>query len=232
MAIVITFANQKGGAGKSTLTALLANTFSQDYGKRVLVLDCDFQASLTHLRSLQQAENPDAKFTYTIAQVPLSKLQNYCHAKKDDFDYILVDIPGLLYGTDGSAGKIVKFMFICDLVLIPIRASVFDYDSSTLFFKHLKEVQQTKTRMNYKMEIFGFVNQYTRSAENNDLIHGLEHDRFPLLKSVISSLADYQRVSVSIKSMQKSVVSNPRVKREYSEFTDEIMNILKEFENL
>lgn len=229
MATVITFANQKGGAGKSTVTALLANSLSQDYGKRVLVLDCDLQASLTHLRALQKAQYNTDTFSYDLMQVPLSKLQDTCKKYYEKYDCILVDIPGLLYETDGSAGQIVKFMFICDVVLIPIRASVFDYDSSTSFFKHLSEVQKTKRAMKYEMEIFGFVNQYTKSSENYDLIQNLNYLKFPMLKSKISALADYPRAASNIKSLQKSTVSNPRIKREFNEFTDEIISILNQF---
>ena len=229
MATVITFANQKGGAGKSTLTALLANSLSQDYDKRVLVLDCDLQASLTHLRELQKAQFETDTFSYDLLQVPLSKLQATCEKEYKKYDYILVDIPGLLYQTDGSEGQIVKFMFICDVVLIPIKASVFDFDSSTLFFKHLSEVQKTKRAMKYEMEIFGFVNQYSKSSENFDLLQNLNYMKFPMLKSKISALADYPRAASNIKSLQKTTVSNPRIKREFSEFTDEITTILNQF---
>jgi cellulose biosynthesis protein BcsQ len=45
---IILVANLKGGVGKSTLTANLAAYFDQ-MGKRVLLLDCDYQGSLSNM---------------------------------------------------------------------------------------------------------------------------------------------------------------------------------------
>jgi chromosome partitioning protein len=45
----ITVMNAKGGVGKSTLVLALAETLSNDHGKRVLVVDSDAQASASHM---------------------------------------------------------------------------------------------------------------------------------------------------------------------------------------
>jgi len=45
----ITVMNAKGGVGKSTLVLALAETLANDYGKNILVIDADAQASLSHM---------------------------------------------------------------------------------------------------------------------------------------------------------------------------------------
>ena len=45
----ITVMNAKGGVGKSTLVLALAETLANDHGKRVLVVDSDAQASVSHM---------------------------------------------------------------------------------------------------------------------------------------------------------------------------------------
>ena len=45
----ITVMNAKGGVGKSTLVLALAETLSNDHGRRVLVIDSDAQASISHM---------------------------------------------------------------------------------------------------------------------------------------------------------------------------------------
>ncbi len=45
----ITVMNAKGGVGKSTLVLALAETLSAFHGKKVLVIDSDAQASISHM---------------------------------------------------------------------------------------------------------------------------------------------------------------------------------------
>jgi chromosome partitioning protein len=45
----ITVMNAKGGVGKSTLVLALAETLANDHGKKVLVIDSDAQASVSHM---------------------------------------------------------------------------------------------------------------------------------------------------------------------------------------
>jgi chromosome partitioning protein len=49
MGIAITVMNAKGGVGKSTLVLALAETMSTHHRKRVLVVDSDAQASISHM---------------------------------------------------------------------------------------------------------------------------------------------------------------------------------------
>ena len=50
----ITVMNAKGGVGKSTLVLALAETLSAFHSKRVLVIDSDAQASISHMLMPQQ----------------------------------------------------------------------------------------------------------------------------------------------------------------------------------
>jgi chromosome partitioning protein len=45
----ITVMNAKGGVGKSTLVLALAETLANDHGKKILVVDSDAQASISHM---------------------------------------------------------------------------------------------------------------------------------------------------------------------------------------
>jgi chromosome partitioning protein len=50
----ITVMNAKGGVGKSTLVLALAETLSAFHGQRILVIDADAQASISHMLMPQQ----------------------------------------------------------------------------------------------------------------------------------------------------------------------------------
>ena len=43
--ILVAFSNQKGGVGKSTVTAVLASYFNYVRGLKVAVVDCDYPQS-------------------------------------------------------------------------------------------------------------------------------------------------------------------------------------------
>ena len=50
MGKIISFSNQKGGVGKTTSVSEIAENLSQEYDKKVLMIDLDPQASLTSLK--------------------------------------------------------------------------------------------------------------------------------------------------------------------------------------
>ena len=52
--IKVSVACQKGGAGKSTITTLLANKLYFEHGKKVIIVDCNYpQLSLLGLRTME-----------------------------------------------------------------------------------------------------------------------------------------------------------------------------------
>ncbi len=44
---ILSFFNNKGGVGKTTLTGNIASYFALEMGKRVLIVDCDPQCNIT-----------------------------------------------------------------------------------------------------------------------------------------------------------------------------------------
>ena len=44
--ILVAFSNQKGGVGKSTVTAVLTSYFNYVRGLKVAVVDCDYPSSV------------------------------------------------------------------------------------------------------------------------------------------------------------------------------------------
>lgn len=57
---IITFANQKGGVGKTTLCTLFAN-YLVNRGKRTIVIDCDGQQTIFEKRKADYKKYPDQK---------------------------------------------------------------------------------------------------------------------------------------------------------------------------
>lgn len=113
----IALATQKGGAGKTTITASLA-VAAAEAGERVAALDIDPQGSLMGWGDMREGEAVavDRPTIDQLLQLPaiLAAL------KQQGFTVVFLDTAGV----EGSAGNLA--MKAADLVLIPARPSSLD----------------------------------------------------------------------------------------------------------
>lgn len=108
---IIILTTQKGGTGKSTLTANLAVAATQA-GEKVLALDADDQATLAEWAKLRQGDTP------SVAQLPpgaSAQLAGLLDAARDQYTVAFVDLPGEDSPLTHNA------MSIADLCLVPLR---------------------------------------------------------------------------------------------------------------
>ncbi len=110
----IVFAQQKGGAGKTTLCAHLAVAAELSNNKTVL-LDADPQQSLAEWWRIGQSEAP------AFAAAPLEELPGKLKAlAAAEYKVAMVDTPG------AATPVVAALVALADLVLIPVRASPHD----------------------------------------------------------------------------------------------------------
>ncbi|MBB5515921.1 chromosome partitioning protein [Rubricella aquisinus] len=113
MSHILTFAQQKGGAGKTTALVQVAQALAAE-GKRVGLLDLDPQGSLVAWGNLRGAQD------MTVVQSSDWKASSDMRSLKRDHDVVLVDCPGnadiLLRATIRDS----------DLVIAPVQPSVMD----------------------------------------------------------------------------------------------------------
>jgi chromosome partitioning protein len=116
---VITVAQQKGGAGKTTIAAHLAVALSQR-GKRVTAIDIDPQGSFTKWHEIRK-EKYGADFTgMNFITVSGWRLQNEINMIKYETDVIIIDSPPHMQTETKTAIR------AADLVIIPAQPSPTD----------------------------------------------------------------------------------------------------------
>ena len=114
MAVVITVAQQKGGAGKTTLVANLAAALAP--GKQVAVLDVDPQHSLSRWHAIRAAR-PTPATAMTFSDAAGWRLANELDRLHRKHDFVLIDTPPQI---DADARRAIR---AADLVLAPIQPS-------------------------------------------------------------------------------------------------------------
>jgi chromosome partitioning protein len=113
MGHVITFAQQKGGAGKTTLVAHLAAAWAEA-GRKVALIDLDPQRSLTRWAGLRADE------AITVIESKDYRAGSDLKSARRAYDFVLVDCPG------AASSLLENAIRESDLVIAPCQPSVMD----------------------------------------------------------------------------------------------------------
>ena len=96
--IIITFANQKGGVGKTTLCTLFAN-YLVAHRKKVVAIECDDQKTISFRRKTDLQKYKDVTIPYNIQPFNIANatnVQNLMTNLRKMQGVILIDAPGNL----------------------------------------------------------------------------------------------------------------------------------------
>jgi chromosome partitioning protein len=169
----VSFASQKGGVGKSTLTTIIANQAHMD-GLKVLVVDCDAQKSLKLRRDaevdlgieLNQITAEEAETVlYKIIAIDPEMVPATVRKYESEYDLILIDVPGNLVQKDVD-----ECYIMLDYLIVPFTDSQFDISSTVQFLELFEEgIQTERKEANNPIHCYGLlskVNVKTKSFKD------------------------------------------------------------------
>ncbi len=119
MSKVITIAQQKGGAGKTTLAAHIAVALSQK-GNRVAIIDIDPQGSMTHWHKIREERFGEGYTGLTFTAVSGWRVASEVTRLRRQCDYVIIDSPP---HTETEARSAIRS---ADIIVIPVQPSPTD----------------------------------------------------------------------------------------------------------
>lgn len=152
--VFIAFSTQKGGAGKTTLTVLMASYLYYVRGLKVLVVDCDYpQYSIKEMRNrdveilrinsafkknfMEQRERIQRDpypILITKPEDALDRARAIIESGKEDYDIVLFDLPGTI--NNPGVAKTVSLM---DYIFCPVAADKLILESSLAFAMKVRD---------------------------------------------------------------------------------------------
>jgi chromosome partitioning protein len=119
MAAILTLAQRKGGAGKTTLAIHLATGWRRA-GRRVAMIDVDPQGSLAQWAALRRSITQTPEDGFSVAAVSGWRLVRELDRAKREADFVIVDSPPHAELDSRAAIR------AADLVVVPVQPSPLD----------------------------------------------------------------------------------------------------------
>lgn len=183
---VITFANPKGGSGKTTSAMLLAEQIALS-GGRVAILDLDPNANILAWSETRKTEGRDVPFK-VYARPQAEETVEMIDSLSDSVDYLIVDL-------EGSKDQIVTFALSrTDLCVIPMDGSPMEARQAA------SAVRLVQTTSNMIRTPIGYILLFTRtnaaflSTDERDVRGEMELNAIPTLPVRIAKRAPYTRI--------------------------------------
>lgn len=212
---IITFANSKGGVGKSTLCCLIASELAlQD--TRVLILDADGQKSCMKWAERCRAAGtlPDTlKVEYTPS---LQELQRRL-LNRDDVDLVLIDVQGSM--NDLLTAAIV----VSAVTIVPTKATVMEMVEAVQLFEWSKNLKRAPLRL-----VLNSVEGIdTKTAAFQDAINLIRLHGLPCLPNFVRSRKLYQQFSKDAGSLA-SLATDPDKVVQVEKARNNILALIKD----
>ncbi|MBN7817674.1 ParA family protein [Algoriphagus pacificus] len=183
--MIILFANQKGGVGKSTLAVLFSNFAVQKRNRKVKVFDMDFQQSLYN-----KYLNSDLLENEKLYEVELANIPGFKSIKKkasqDPSQLTVIDLAGKM-----DDDNLIQVFKESELIICPFCYDEYSVTSTFEFCYVVKKVNPSSNIILIPNRVKSSVKYETLESVNQAL------GQFGELSSPVSDRIDFQRLTTS-----------------------------------
>ena len=224
---VIVVLNQKGGAGKTTISVNMSARLTL-MDSKVQLIDADYhQESATTWAALNEGRYFD------VVKMEAAQIKNHVRRNADVVDYFVVDCPPR---ANEDAGK---FIEVADIILIPVQPSPYDVwacNDLIELIQRSKELTRSLPGMPKEGKPHAaFV--LSRATKGTRLIgetaDALMDTGFHVLKAMTTQYNVYKRSPMTGNSIYDvdAKEKEPRAEEQINKITDEVLEILHNDEN-
>lgn len=220
MSNVIAIISQKGGAGKSTVTSLLANIFYFILGFRIAVIDADYpQSSISKKRNKElEVINADERLTriynklyahkdpYPIITTNLSSCTDKIVQIKNNFDFIFIDVTGTM-----NHPCFTDILMQVNHFLIPVMQDDYSIISGIEFYQLIE--QTIRPVSNELVDAHLFFNRIPRIHKIGPLLNDLQK-HFAFFPFFLNDYVCYER------AFRSTIFPIPTAKKEAIKLMD------------
>ena len=219
--VIVTFANQKGGVGKTTLCVTFAN-YLVAKGVNTVVIDTDLQQSIFKKRKADIKKYGETSMPYDVLAHNIADKDGLINltAKLHNepiIDVALFDSPGTL-----TAAGLVALLVNSDIIVVPYHYDDATIDSTGTFILFLDQLRKM-TGMKAKLFLIPNLNDARVGTRSELLFWDETRDTFANYGTVtpkITRRADMERYStVAALDLQSEIVS-PVFDKIYAEIFD------------
>lgn len=212
--MIISITSLKGGVGKSTISQNVAVCFAH-MGYKVAIVDADLNDSCERWSGMRDNEEHPPIMVMSIDSP--KALRNNVKLLERDYEIIIID------GTPAISKLVSTIILLADLLLIPIKPSIYDIWATEKFQERYEDAVTIKGE---SIPAYFILNEYSKSMNfSKDSKEALEDLAFPILKSSIKSRQAYKEVIADGIGVFEG--QNKTAKEEITQLTNEILTELR-----
>ena len=215
---VIVTASSKGGAGKSTLTLVLAQALDA-MGASVTVVDADPNRPLVRWRAGKSASSMEV-----VGDVTESNIIRVIREQSALRQFVLVDL-------EGTANRLVsRAITQADLVLVPLQASALDSNEASRAVGLIREEEETlEGRVIPYRIIMTRTNPLITTKIEAGIYSALESASVPLMQTRLHERQAYKAIFVrrlTLRELDESINGLPAAIDNAERLAEEVVEII------
>ncbi len=209
--MIISFLNQKGGVGKTTLSINVATCLALKKFK-VLLIDADPQNSSLDWASIRKKEN-----LFTVVSITKPIIHKEVPKLIKNYDHIIIDGPPRIYDVAKSA------IVTSDVVIMPVQPSPYDVWAANEVVNLIKEVSEPLEDIKNIKSAFLINRKIVNTAIGRDVEQALKQYEMDILQTHICQRISYAETAATGSSVVEEKTKDLLAFQEINNLADELL---------